>query len=185
MDRLEWFLLAAICIVLFASLLTNTWAPYHVDSAIYVQRVVDGRIGPGWRGGMSLIFLPFLPLAWVFNKVAMHIAFVLLSYVSFLAFYYFFYKQYDRKTALILLLLFASIPATLATLNIGKEELFLANLALLSVLIYQLRPALSGFLFSLTFSAKEVTVFLAPLLLPHIYQDFKARQFRRIAEFVL
>lgn len=172
-------LAAALGAAVLLLLYTNTWAPYHLDSAGYVMRAVEfwrGNFEPSWRVGFALVLVPFVPLYFLTgNYDVLHAVFVLLSFAGVFVMYRHL-RRVSELGALFALLLFLSSPAVIYTLNIGKDDVLLVSLTFLSVLLYRKIPFLSGLAAALAFTAKEPSVFLLPLLLPLILSDILSRK---------
>ncbi|HID08963.1 TPA: DUF2029 domain-containing protein, partial [Candidatus Micrarchaeota archaeon] len=180
MERWEVFVLAAaLGAAVLLLLYTNTWAPYHLDSAGYVMRAVEfwrGNFEPSWRVGFALVLVPFVPLYFLTgNYDTLHAVFVLLSFAGVFVMYRHL-RRVSELGALFALLLFLSSPAVIYTLNIGKDDVLLVSLIFLSVLLYRKIPFLSGLAAALAFTAKEPSIFLLPLLFPLILSDILSRK---------
>ncbi|HIP74150.1 MAG TPA: hypothetical protein EYH14_00665 [Euryarchaeota archaeon] len=183
-------LAVAVAAVVFVLLYTNTWAPYHLDSAGYIMRAVEfweGNLEPSWRTGFALILAPFVPLYFLTGSYdVLHAVFVLLTFAGLFVIYNYL-RSVSVPGALFALLLFISTPAAIYTINIGKDDVLLVGLAFLSLFLYRKFPLLSGIAAALCFTAKEPSVFLLAPLLLQIFPDLfsRERNYRRVFHFFL
>lgn len=120
-------------------------------------------------------------LGWVFGEYT-HAVFVIFSLVVFLSGAYLFFRRHTEYP-LLLAAIALSIPASVMTLTIGKEDIFALGTALLSLGIVGINPVfsfLSGILFAYSIACKETAILLAPLFIPFILRAYREKKWKNI-----
>ncbi len=187
--RLELILLAFLVFSLLIISYYNTWSPYHLDSAVYALAAKTGEIQIGsWRWGLKLTY--YL-LSFIGDP---HVLFTALSIVLFPISIYLFTRKYlklEKAEALYVSLLLTTIPATLMTLEVGKEDMFIIALSLIAAYLFGESLILSfigGLIYGLSFASKTGGLLMLPLIIFAIYSIYRRNQreaFKHIIAFSL